>query len=137
MSSDHCYPVVGISASSKLMSDIQLQFHQEAESIDLLGIAQGSSSTSFFHQYQSQYQELLLQHQQKLKNEELVPNTAPSSANNNNASATPYSTRSRVNVSSTGNHRDGNNNDTGDVSESSSMMMTSMDSSINTSILSP
>ena len=135
-----CYPVVGVSSSSKLMSDILLQFHQEAESIDLLGVnaIQGSDSNtpensngdSFFHKHQSLFQELFLRHQQahRTGDHDTDVNTSPFSRN----AVLPLSHSSMA-------EKDGSssrNIEGGDVSHSSSMMMMSMNSSA-TTLMSP
>lgn len=142
------YPVVGVSSSSKLMSDILLQFHQEAEAIDLLGVKaiqdcdsnttediKYSSNVSFFQKHQSQFQELFLQHQQKRSR------TSFNSKNHNMSSASkiPINTLTTTNGPSQSESlaaKGSSNNEHDDVSHSSSMMMMSMNSS-STTMMSP
>jgi hypothetical protein len=131
-----CYPVIGISSSqtsSKVVSDILLQFHQETESIDLLGtntILNDSSNdvTSFLQKYKSQYKELLVQQQRQQLNELQQPS---SSLNINNKTDAVLSSNTHADVD---NHDD--TNDMNNTSHSSSMMMMSMNSST-TSFMSP
>jgi hypothetical protein len=141
------YPVVGVSSSSKLMSDILLQFHQEAESIDLLGVnaiqgnernpdgaSENSSGTSFFHKYQSQFQELFQRHQQKHRTDDHDSNIHVSTSLSNTVSSTngPIAIESLTVKDSSINR----NVESEDASHSSSMMMMSMNSST-TTLMSP
>jgi hypothetical protein len=139
-------PVVGVSSSSKLMSDILVQFHQEAESIDLLGVKaiqdcdsnatgdnKSSSSTSFFQRHQSQFQELLFQHQQKRSRGSLDSNNNISASN---IPIYPSATTTGPSKSESLAVKRSSINEHDDVSHSSSMMMMSMNSST-TTIMSP
>jgi hypothetical protein len=141
------YPVVGVASSSKLMSDILLQFHQEAEAIDLLGVnaiqdcdssttgdIKNSSNTSFFQKHQSQFQELLLQHQQKRsrKSFEIKNHSMSASKIPVNTLATTNDPNQSESLAAKGS----SNNEHDDVSHSSSMMMMSMNSST-TTMMSP
>ena len=155
-SSDHtqhpnsgCYPVVGVSSSSKLMSDILLQFHQEAESIDLLGVnaIQGHdgnaaeanenvSNASFFHKHQAQFQELFRRHQQKRRTHEHDTNIN-TLTNFGNAQPSSISLVGTDNEVLAEKDRSASRNvENDDVSHSSSMMMMSMNSST-TTMMSP
>ena len=137
--SDHpnsgCYPVVGVLPSSKLMSDILLQFHQEAESIDLLGVnviqndddnADGTSK-SFFQKHQSQFEELFLRHQQSHRTE---GHDASTSARHAGAAFHAPIQSESITVKAMSTRSGMNEHD--DTSHSSSMMMMSMDSSATT-----
>lgn len=147
-SSDHnqhhhsgCYPVVGVSPSSKLMSDILLQFHQEAETIDLLGVnaiqdtdsnsaggAENNSSASFFNKHQSKFQELFLRHQRQHRTGDHESSIHASTSVKNAA----LSSNGPIQVESTATKH----SEIEDASHSSSMMMMSMNSST-TTLMSP